>query len=65
MNDRFHFATFVTGLIVGLIGAALLAEGLGWWELSLRNFRYIGPVLLIAIGVTVLIGSLARRHAED
>lgn len=65
MNDRFHFATFITGLIVALIGAAMLAEALGWWELRQRDFRYVGPVLLIAIGVTGLIGSFARRHAED
>ena len=65
MNDRLHFGTFVTGLIVALVGAALLAEGLGWWELQLRDFRFVGPVLLIAIGVIVLIGSLARRQGDE
>lgn len=65
MNDRLHFGTFVTGLIVALLGAALLAEGLGWWELHLRDFRLVGPVLLISIGVIVLIGSFARRQGED
>ena len=65
MNDRLHFGTFVTGLIVALVGAALLAEGLGWWELQLRDFRFVGPVLLIAIGAIVLIGSFARRQGDE
>ncbi|MGH8947087.1 MAG: hypothetical protein ACRDVL_13195 [Acidimicrobiia bacterium] len=66
MNDeRFHFGTFVTGLVVALIGGALLAEGLGWWELHLSDFRYVGPALLIAIGVIVLIGSFARREGKE
>lgn len=62
-DDRFHFGTFVTGLVIALIGGALLAEGLGWWELRLRDLRYLGPVLLIAIGVIVLLGSIGRRQS--
>ena len=62
MTDRFHFGTFVTGLVLALIGGALLSEGLGWWELSLSDFRYVGPVLLIVVGVIVLLGSFASRQ---
>lgn len=64
-DERFHFGTFVTGLVIAVIGGALLAEGLGWWELHLRDFRYVGPALLIAVGVIVLLGSFARRQGED
>jgi xanthine/uracil permease len=65
MNDgRFHFGTFVTGLVLALIGGALLAEGMGWWKLRLSDFRYVAPALLIAIGVIVLLGSFARRDTE-
>lgn len=64
-DQRFHFGTFVTGLVVAVIGGALLAEGMGWWELHLRDFRFVGPALLIAIGVIVLLGSFARKQSED
>lgn len=64
-DQRFHFGTFVTGLVVAVIGSVLLAEGMGWWELHLRDFRFVGPALLIAIGVIVLLGSFARKQSED
>jgi hypothetical protein len=64
-DQRFHFGTFVTGLVVAIIGGLLLAEGMGWWELRLRDFRFVGPALLIAIGVIVLLGSFARKQSED
>lgn len=65
MADRFHPATFIWGVILTVAGAALAAVGFGWWDISGLDLRYIGPVLVILMGVTILAGTLmSRRDAE-
>lgn len=58
MTDRFHPGTFLWGVILTLAGAALAAIGFGWWDISLIDLRYVGPALVILIGLTILTGAL-------
>lgn len=50
--------TFVAGLLFTAIGLVLLLERLDVWEIGRA---YVWPVMLIALGVAVLLGSRARR----
>lgn len=67
MNERVHTATFLWGFIYSLVGFGLLGVGVGWWDLDFIDVRYTGPVVIIAIGIAILIGSLtsARRRNSD
>lgn len=62
MTDRFHAATFVWGVFLTLAGAALAAVGFGWWDISSLDMRYVGPALVILMGVTILAGALMPRR---
>ncbi|CAN5789634.1 hypothetical protein BH23ACT5_BH23ACT5_22210 [soil metagenome] len=64
MNDRFHFGTFVWGLVLTLAGVGLLGVGLGWWTLSLIDLRYVAPVAVIVIGAIIVLGALTRQTQE-
>jgi hypothetical protein len=50
--------TLVAGLAVLVLGAVLLAESLGAFELSFAAFA---PLALAAIGATLLASGLSRR----
>jgi hypothetical protein len=58
MTDQFHAGTFLWGVILTLAGAALAAIGFGWWEITSIDLRYVGPALVILIGLTILAGAL-------
>jgi hypothetical protein len=58
MNDRFDVGTFIWGVVLTVAGAALAAVGLGWWDLSSIDLRYVAPVFVILVGVVILFGSL-------
>lgn len=58
MTDRFHAGTFLWGVILTIAGAALAAIGFGWWEITSIDLRYVGPALVILIGITILTGAL-------
>lgn len=58
MSERFHTVTFVWGLVLTVAGAALAAVGFGWWDISGLDLRYVGPALLILVGLTILAGAL-------
>ena len=64
MSDRINYATFLWGLVITIVGVALLGVGLGWWDFRL-DLRYVGPTALIVIGLIVLIGSLTRRRGRS
>ena len=67
MSDRFHVATFLWGLILTIVGAALAAVGFGWWDLAFFDPRYAGPLFVILVGAVILIGAVAqnmRRHSD-
>ena len=64
MNSQFHPGTFVWGVVLALSGAWLLGVGLDLWDIGRIDLRYVAPVLVILVGVSVLLGSLrsATRH---
>jgi len=65
MNDRVHAGTFLWGVVLTLTGAALAAVGFGWWDISSLDLRYVGPALVILVGVTILAGgSIPRGDTE-
>ncbi len=61
MGEQFHIGTFVWGVILTLVGAALAAAGFGWWDISIVDLRYAAPVFVILVGVVILLGSLTRE----
>ena len=67
MSERTHVGTFLWGLILTLVGAALAAVGFGWWDISAIDLRYAAPVFVILVGIVILIGSFtdsSRRNAS-
>jgi hypothetical protein len=61
MSDRIHIGTFVWGLILTVVGAALAAVGFGWWDMGSLDLRYLAPVLVILVGAGILLGALSPR----
>ncbi len=51
-------ATLVAGLVVIVLGAVLLAASAGAFDLSFAAF---GPLVLAAVGATLLASGLSRR----
>lgn len=67
MSREFHWGSFLWGVVLAVTGAGLTGIGLGWWELSAIDIRYVGPAFLILIGLVTLVGALARdgrRHSS-
>lgn len=53
----------LAGLLFTALGIAFVLEASGAWSFELGHFRFIGPLVLIVIGLTTLVGaSMARRH---
>lgn len=65
MGDRAHIGTLLWGLFLTLWGVLLLGVGLDWWQFELVDLRYLGPALIIVIGVVVLLGALRSRGTPD
>ncbi|HEV2859161.1 MAG TPA: hypothetical protein VGW80_12245 [Solirubrobacterales bacterium] len=53
-----HVPTLVAGLAVLVLGAVLLADSLGALDLT---FAALGPLVLAALGATLLASGLSRR----
>jgi len=64
MSERFHFGTFVWGVILTVMGATLTAIGFGWWDISLIDLRYVAPVFVILAGGAILAGALTRGRSR-
>ncbi len=67
MDDRFHTGTLLWGVVLTLSGLFLTAVGFGWWDVSSIDLRYVGPGIVILIGVVVLLAALlpTRGHRGD
>lgn len=61
MADRAHIGTLLWGVFLTLWGVVLLGVGLDWWQFELVDLRYLGPALIIVIGVIVLLGALRSK----
>lgn len=64
MKDmNLDIGSMLAGLLFAGLGIAFVAESSGSWSFELGHFRFIGPIVLIFIGLTTLVGaSMARRH---
>lgn len=62
-GGQLRLGTFLAGALLTAIGAVLLTEGLGWWELRRSGLPYLMPAILILIGTAVVVSALgpARR----
>lgn len=65
MGDRVHVGTLLWGLLLTAWGVALLGVGLDWWQFEMVDLRYLGPAVIIVIGVIVLLGALRSRDTQD
>jgi hypothetical protein len=65
MNDRFHVGTFLWGVILTIVGAALAAVGFGWWDLSSIDLRYVAPAFVVLVGIVILLGSLIPGSRDN
>src|SRR5690606_41921702 len=61
---KLHTGTLIAGVVCLVVGIAFGFEALDYWTLRLSDLRYIGPLALVVIGVTVLGGALTRRPPE-
>ena len=65
MSEGFHVATFLWGVVLTLIGAALAAVGFGWWDISSIDLRYVAPAFVIVVGMVILLGALTARRTPQ
>ena len=62
-RSRFDLGSFVAGILFMALGLAFALEADGQWTFQLSHFRYVGPLVLIVIGVSILAGAgLDRRE---
>lgn len=60
MFGRYHAGTFVAGVLTTAAALALLAEGLGAWDLDRAGLPYAFPALLILLGTIGVAGGLGH-----
>jgi len=65
MSDRLHVGTFLWGVVLTVVGAALAAVGFGWWELSAIDLRYVAPVFVILVGGVILLATLTSPSRDS
>ena len=61
---KLHTGTLIARVVYQVVGIAFDFEPLDYWKFRLSDLRYIGPLALVVIGVTVLVGALTRRSPE-
>ena len=59
---RLHSGTLMAGIVYTWIGVAFLLEAMGYWTLRVADLRVIGPLALLVIGLSVIVGTFTRRH---
>lgn len=64
MSERFHLGTFLWGLVLAAAGVGLFGVGVEWWDMSLIDWRYVAPIVVMLIGVTILIGGITRSNHQ-
>lgn len=58
---RLHSGTLMAGIVYTGIGVAFLLEALGYWTMRVADLRVVGPLALLVIGLSVIVGTLTRR----
>ena len=64
-RSKFDLGSFVAGVVFMALGLAFVLEAQGQWAFRLSHFRYIGPLILIVIGISILAGAGLHRFEED
>ncbi|MDH3296069.1 MAG: hypothetical protein OER95_17260 [Acidimicrobiia bacterium] len=64
VQRRLNVGGFVAGIMFMAIGLAFILEADGRWTFQLSHFRYLGPLVLIMIGVATLVGTGLGRQRE-
>ena len=59
---KLHTGTLFAGLVYLAIGVTFLFEALGWWTLQISDFRLVGPLALVVVGLVVIVGSIGRSR---
>jgi hypothetical protein len=57
-----HPGSFVAGVLFIIIGGTFFGESLGWWTVA---FDRLWPLLLIAVGATILLNAYRSKRRED
>ncbi len=63
-GHQFDVGSLTAGLLFAGLGIAFVLEASGRWSFELDHFRFIGPLVLIIIGLTTLIGASLARHDQ-
>lgn len=58
---RLHSGTLMAGIVYTGIGVAFLLEAMGYWILRVSDLQVVGPLALLVIGLSVIVGTLTRR----
>lgn len=65
MNDgSLDIGSLIAGLLFTGLGIAFVLEASGSWSFELSHFRFIGPLVLIVIGITTIVGASMARHPD-
>jgi hypothetical protein len=63
---RFDVGSFLAGLLFLALGVAFVFEAAGQWTFRLSHFRYVGPLVLVVLGLAILVGTgLSGRREDD
>lgn len=58
---KLHSGTLMAGIVYTGIGVAFLLEALGYWTMRVADLRVVGPLALLVIGLSVIVGTVTRR----
>ncbi len=60
-DPQLDLGSLVAGLLFTVLGVAFVLEASGRWDFELGHFRFLGPLVLIVIGITTLVGASMSR----
>ena len=58
MGDHVNIAGLIWGVALTGAGAWLFGVGVGWWDLTLVDLRYLLPAAVILVGTGMLLNSV-------
>ncbi|MEX0863478.1 MAG: hypothetical protein WD269_01220 [Acidimicrobiia bacterium] len=61
---RLHRGTLLAGVIYLALGVAFLLEAMDIWTVRVADLRILFPAALVAIGIAVIIGTVARGNRQ-
>ncbi len=64
VGPGFDIGSLLAGVLFLAMGIAFMLEADGRWTFELSHFRYIGPLILILIGLATLVGAAMARSSE-